>query len=742
MHFAYPVPWWTALLAAAAVGLLAYAGYRRPLVPLSRGRRGVLVGFRAAALAVLFAFLLRPVVLVPPSSDRGAIVPVLVDTSRSMRIADADNQPRLARAVGLLRQDLLPPLARSFTPEVFAVGGHVTAARPGALRADATRSDLSGALGAVRDRYRGRRVAGIVLLSDGGDTGRRADAAAAAGGPPVFAVGVGSPDGLRDREVLGVTAGDPRLDQASIDLHVSVISTGFGRAPFQLRVLANGNPVESRRVVPAADGSPVDETFTVSPDPLSPTVYTAEIPSDAREAVIENNTRSALVNPAGRKRRVLLVEGAPGFEHSFIRRALARDPGLEVDALVRKGKNAEGENTYFVQASADRTEALVGGYPSRKEDLDVYDAVAIANVEADFFTRAQLQMTADFVGDRGGGLVVLGGRSFEQRGLAGTPLEDVLPVELDDRRGRLERTSLEAAGAAAAHDKVVLTREGEAHPIMRLGATVEATRKKWEALPALAASAPLGGPRPGATVLAVTAAPGGAVHPVVAVQRYGQGRSMVFAGEASWRWKMLMPANDRSHELFWRQAVRWLAGPSPDPVAITPPDAPEPGETAPVGIVARDAAFAPVSDALVMATETLPGGETRPLAVHRGAPGSGRYSAAVRFDQPGLFKIHAEARRGAAPLGTADRWLYVGGLQREFVNPRLNEGFLRRVARASGGRYVRADEAARVVPWLRASAPQNVAPTRRDLWHEPWAFAVVVALLSGEWVLRRRWGLR
>src|SRR5438876_843288 len=120
------------------------------------------------------------------------------------------------------------------------------------------------------------------------------NAAAAASGPPVFAVGIGSPDGVRDREVVGLTAGDPRLDQSSVDLHVSAVSSGFGRMPFQLRVLANGRVLETRRLVPPADGSPVDETFTVSPDLLNPTVYTAEIPADESEPVVENNSRSVI----------------------------------------------------------------------------------------------------------------------------------------------------------------------------------------------------------------------------------------------------------------------------------------------------------------------------------------------------------------------------------------------------------------------------------------------------------------
>jgi Putative glutamine amidotransferase len=689
-------------------------------------------------------FLFRPIVMLPPAGPRDTIVPVLVDVSRSMRLGDADGQTRVARANALLKT-LLPALKSHASPELFAVGDGIRPASIDGLAADARRSDLGGALAAVRERYRGQRLAGVVLISDGGDTGAGGAGgvgrAGGSGGLPVFAIGVGSPDGPKDREVRGITAGDPRLDQSSVDLHVTAVSNGFGRAPFMLRVLANGRVLDSRRIVPQADGSPIDAMFTVSPDPLTATVYTAEIPNDEAEAVTENNARSVLVSPPGRKRRVLVLEGAPGFEHSFMTRAWAADSGLEIDSVTRKGKNADGQDTFFVQAGPGRSAALTSGFPQKREQLYAYDALVIANVEADFFTRAQLAMAADFVSERGGGLLVLGGRSFSQRGLAGTPLEDVLPVELNDRRGGLMRASL-GAGDLPVHNKLRLTSEGETHPIMRIGSTADETRKLWSALPALAASAALGGPRPGATVLALTTAPGGGVYPVVAVQRYGQGRSMVFAGEASWRWKMMVASSDRSYDFFWRQAVRWLSSPAPDPVAIAAPVAPEPGDALPVDIDARDAAFQPVADATVDATVTLPGGETRPIKLRHPDAASGRFTASIGADQPGLYQIHAAARRGTTPLGTADRWIYVGGADREFADPRLNEGFLRRIARDSGGRYVRAADASKVPEWLQQVAPQNAAPEQRDLWHEPWAFALIVILLSGEWILRRRWGLR
>jgi hypothetical protein len=217
---------------------------------------------------------------------------------------------------------------------------------------------------------------------------------------------------------------------------------------------------------------------------------------------------------------------------------------------------------------------------------------------------------------------------------------------------------------------------------------------------------------------------------------------MVFGGEASWRWKMMVASSDRSYELFWRGAARWLSSAAPDPVSIGVPDAAEPGDAVAIDVDARDASFAPVTDATIEAAMTVPGGATQPITLRHADPAGGRYTAAFLPEQPGLYRVHAEARRGSAKLGLADRWMYVGGADREFADPRLNEGFLRRVSRNSGGRYVRAADASKVLGWLQSAVPQNAAPERRDLWHEPWAFALIIVLLSTEWILRRRWGLR
>ena len=139
----------------------------------------------------------------------------------------------------------------------------------------------------------------------------------ASAGAPVYAVGIGPRSANRDREVVGVTAAESVLSDAMVDVAATAVAHGYGAAPIELRLLENGRPIDLRRVKPAADGAPISETFHVSPNRDVPTIYTVEIPAAGDELVGENNARSVLVPAAGRPRRVLLVQGSPGFEHNF-----------------------------------------------------------------------------------------------------------------------------------------------------------------------------------------------------------------------------------------------------------------------------------------------------------------------------------------------------------------------------------------------------------------------------------------
>jgi uncharacterized membrane protein len=735
VQFAVALPWWGYGLAFATALVFGWLAYARVAVPLSRFQRAVLTTLRTATLVLIVIFLLRPVQFVQTEGARDSVVAILVDVSRSMRLVDG-SEARIERA-RTIASELQSQLSAQFQTELLSFGETLTRTEPSQLGADARRSDLSNGLSGLADRYRGRRLAGVVVISDGGDTspeevGRRREL-----GVPVFSVGVGSAHALRDREVVNFTAGEPLLAASSIDLSVSLTSNGFGTAPIELRLTENGRPLDTRRVTPSADGATLLEVFTVSPAADRETVYTVSVPAESGEAVVENNTRSVLVPPQGRKRRVLLVEGAPGFEHTFVKRALSRDQALEVDSVVRKGQNEDGRDTFLIQAASSRANALATGYPTTPAELFEYDVVFFGNIEGDFFSRDQLEMTANFVAARGGGLLVFGARSFERSALAGTPLEVVLPVDLTDRRATVARA---AGGATLATNVLALTADGVSHPATRLAASIAESQKQWAALPALASVAGAGGPRPGAQVLAVTN-DGAALRPLLVAQRYGQGRSMVFAGEASWRWRMMLPAADTTHERVWRQLARWLAAGAGERVEIAPTAVGFPGATEAIRVLVRDEEFKPVANAEVAVRVTAPGGEERTVPAALDAPADGRYSAAVRFDQPGVYRIVADVRRGPTTLGSASRAMLVGGVDVELAEPRLNESVLRRIAEASGGHYVPADAAGTLPALIRQSDAGQPPTEMRDLWHNGFSLSMIVLLLAAEWSMRRRVGL-
>jgi hypothetical protein len=333
---------------------------------------------------------------------------------------------------------------------------------------------------------------------------------------------------------------------------------------------------------------------------------------------------------------------------------------------------------------------------------------------------------------------VLGSSSFARQGLIGTAVEDALPLQLNGRDGG----ALQAFSTGGAN-RVSLTSEGAAHPIMQIAEDLDASRKRWEAVPPVATVAPLGGPRAGASVLAVAGSAGGTARALIAVQRYGLGRTMVFTGEASWRWRMHLPSADRTYETFWRQSVRWLALPAGDPIQLTLPAGSTPGDTVPLRVAVRGPAFEPLGDAAVDVRVSAPDGRMEQLrAAHAPAAGEGFFETTFRPADPGVYRVTAEARRGSTLLGSATAAMLVGGADFEMTDTRLNGPLLQRIALASGGHVVTDAQISVLAESLRAQLPAAALAASRDLWNSAWSFLAIVTLLSAEWVLRRRWGLR
>jgi len=740
MSLAVVWPWWA--LAAAAVGIViaAVAAYRRAVPPLTERQRAALVALRVLVLSALVVALLRPVRQSPSAEQPTRLLPVVVDVSGSMGIPDApEGKTRLDAARTLVRTIESQLTGARLRVEVWPMHDGTTATDVNALRAEGTRSDLAAAIDEVAGRALARDAAAVVLVSDGVTTDRGGARPERRDALPLFTMAVGGAQAVRDLDVVRLEAGTATLPGSAIDILAVVVARGMRGRAVTLRLSENGRPVDSAAVTPDADVATIPFRFVVTPPPDQPTVYATEVQQAEADAVPGNDRRQVLVPPQMGQRRVLLMEGAPGFEHTFLKRALATDAALSVDALVRKGRDDQGRDTFAVQATEDRAAVLAQGFPSSRETLFQYDAVVLSNVEAEFFTRAQLELVRQFVAERGGGLLVMGARSFEREGMAATPIADVLPVDPAVRRWQ-DAAADEAARNLSTNAPAV-TRDGATHPATRLSIDGDDSAALWRTLPPLASVSPMGAPRPGAQVLAVTANPGGQASPLIVMQRFGQGRSIVFAGEAAWRWRMMRPSSDTAYATVWRQMIRALAAPAPGPVMMRAAGVTGGQGQTPVLIDVRDPRFLPVTDAEVTLTAQAPDGRTRSLQPVLTDAAAGRYAVVVPTSDAGVWTLTAEAVHRGVVRGTTVTHLLIPPPNDEFTRPEVNLPVLRRMADAAGGEAFTADTLPALIDRLRGLQTSPARYEEVDLWHNVWTLAGIIALLATEWTLRRRWGM-
>ncbi len=744
MRFAYSAPLWAWLLGFALIVAVAVGAYRHARGVLTPSRRAVLIGLRILTLSAIAVILLRPVRLEPAPAASGRAVAVVIDDSRSMRLRGAaDATTRLDEARQVVEGRLRPALAGDFEVRLFGFSSGLRDLTDATVLAgDGAASDLPSLGERLRERTASGDVVAAVLVSDGASTSPLLPGASDADGDasalPIFTVGVGEAGAVTDREVRDVVVSDVSVVDSLAEVAATVVSHGSRAETVDVRLLENGRPIDVRQVSLPGGSAQVRERFRVAPSRTAATVYTVEVAPGPDELTLDNNSGAVFVPVPGEPHPVLVLQGGPGFEHGFLTRMLGLDPGLDVDGVVTKGRTPDDQPTFYVQGNATRTPHLLEGFPDEASRLFAYDVVVLGNMEADQLTRAQLDLLRAFVERRGGGLAVLGARSFGDRGVVTTSLGDTVPVE--PRGGGAANAAAGAVGRDGV--RITLTTAGRAHPLMQVGVDETASEARWGELPSLAAATAVGPARPGAEVLATVAGPAGDPQPLVAVQRVGRGRTFAFMGEGAWRWRMGLPSGDRTYETFWRQAVRWLAVQAPGRVHLDvgPLDT---GTASALVVRVVDEQYETVADAGVTIRVREPGGATRSLAAVPDAREPGTYRATFLPASDGVHAFEAEAAAGGRSLGRHEVSRLVGGADPELVDPRRNDAVLRRLAEATGAELLEGSAIDEVGRRIRDAVATPAARTvQRDLWHTPWTFILIVALLGLEWGLRRRWGLR
>lgn len=737
LTFATPWPMALLVIAAAAVAVLAVATYGTARGRASAGDRTVLGTLRLAALGVLTFCLMQPTLILSSTVPQRNFVGILVDDSRSMTLPGEDGRPRSAFAVESFGADapLVEALAERFALRFFRFAddaGRIPG--PEALAWDGTRTDLASALDRAREELSSVPLSGLVVLSDGADNAGRALAEALvplqAASVPVFTVGLGAEALDPDIQVGPVELPRSVLQGSALVVDVLIDHRGFEGRSVPLLVEDGVRILAQDTVLLEDDGQPTVTRVRFSLDEAGPRRIRVRVPAQDGEAVPRNNAREVSIEVRERREKILYFEGEPRYEVKFVRRAIADDPNIQVVVLQRTADNK------FLRLDVDGPEELVDGFPDTREELFEYRALILGSVEASFFTTDQLRMIADFVSERGGGLLALGGRTaLAEGGYGGTAVEEVLPVILED--------PAPDPRAAYTELRVVPTPSGRSHPATQLRTDRETPDSLWDALPPLSTLNRVERVKPGATPLLVGRFDGGE-RIVLAHQRYGRGKSLAFAVQDSWLWQMHadVPLDDPSHEILWQQILRWLVEGVPDPVEVRADrDEAEPGERVRLTATVLDSTYLAVNDASVMAVVTSPTGEAREVMMEWTVETDGVYATEVVPDAEGRWTVDVTAAGGEAILGSGSLHLDAGPSDVEYFDAGRRTAVLERLADETGGRFYTPATVSSLPEDLQFTGAGVTLTEERDLWDMPFLFLLLVGLVGSEWAYRRLRGL-
>ncbi len=729
------------LVVVAGLAAALWMLYKRSGLYGSERVRTTSLALRLGALALLAVPLFEPVLITPFVVADENFVAVVVDGSDSMSLPDGTlGETRSDDAQLLLNGGLLRDIREHFKVRTYSFAGDIVRTDSFLSAPRKYETDLTAALDRVLADFAGLPLTGIVLLTDGGDESglvARSKAEELSDlGIGLHVVGLGQEDVEADREILDVAVSEGVGETAGVEIDVKTRSWADESGPVTFRILDGDRVAQREERMLKGDGRIDQFAFFFARESATAREYSIEIEQAENEFNPLNNRLDVLIDTHRDTLRVLWFEGHLRQEFKFVKRALEDDIDVDFTSITRTGTGK------LYRQGIHSPNELSGGFPTEPSNLYGFRAVIFGDVEASAFTPEQLRLVERFVRERGGGFLMTGGRrAFAEGTFMGTPVEDLLPVDLDATRSQLVprrftnplRPSDEARGFTFEP-----TAAGLESSILRFSPDPATNRWRWTDLPLLTSINYLGRVKPGAQVLAEKPDDMyGASEPLLIAQRYGKGRALALATSSTWRWQMMLDAHDMRHERFWQQLVRWLAASAPSRVNLDVGQARfAPGDEVPVMVSVYDAEYRPIRRAVLHGTLVDPSGNERELRFDEDLIEDGSYSAMLAPRQEGIYELTVSVDG----VGRDRIGFLVRPSRREFQDAAQKRLFLEDLA-TSPGRYYTAAEAGSIPENLRGRRTSTSVFHLEYLWDMPLLFALVLTLLCAEWIYRRRKGL-
>lgn len=579
----------------------------------------------------------------------------------------------------------------------------------------------------------------LVVLSDGQHNapGSPEEFASAMkeSGVPVFTVGFGTEVPPPDLSVLNVITAESVFAEENLQGRVIVHDSLPAGTPAQVRVSSGGRLLWQQEFTGEGKGEHrFDFTFPVKELPPAPAserdktlrLLNVHVAVQGERANIEktraNNSREVALHLLTKKRKVLILDGRPRWETRYLHNHFDRDDRWDARLI------------FDDYAARPEEGAVQKGFPKSREELLTYDLVLLGDLAPERFTQAQSEWLTEFVEKRGGGLILIDGVRGGLKGWSKGRSAALIPVAWAD-----------AAGSDQSYAWRLST-DGERQPGLRLSDSPSANASLWPTLPemrwaaqveALPGSLTLATLAPG---LAGTARPG--ALPAIVFRQVGAGAVLYLGTDDLWRWRYQVA--DLYHQRLWMQFAAWIAAPpfqaenarlsiGTDRLRYTP------GEQSEIRVRIRNAQGDLVSSGEPRAFVLLDGKEVATLPLEADPTHFGIFRAQTPPLKAGSYEI-AVAESATTPRSDLRLTLRVADAGNpEWATLTMNRPLLEAMANASGGRFLREEQAVTELPGLLQSVDRKQVTVQETLlWSSWWWFGAVILLLTIEWLMRKR----
>lgn len=440
-------------------------------------------------------------------------------------------------------------------------------------------TDLAAALHRVIKDIPSRQLAGIIVLTDGRhNTSAQVEPVAGRLGMeqvPVCSVVFGSTRPPTDAAIVSLEA--PETVYAADRVHVAaeVKLDGLAGRTAAVTLFRADSVVDSQTIEVPAPEYRTRVELSDAPTEIGLLSYRVRLEAFEDEVLSGNNEYAVEVSVTDDQVRLLIIEGRSRWEFRYLKNLFAgRDKTVKLQHVLFHperiaGRRGRSPTPASVSRPAGQVEATL--LPQDEGEWLKFDVIILGDVSPSDLPLPAQEALRRFVADRGGTLVVIAGPRFMPHAYTGTPLQELLPV-------LFEPTTADYVATPDDAFRVTLTPEGRHSIIARLKDDPEENAAFWRSRPEIRWRYPIVDVRPRATVLAY-ASPippsenggeeAGALnteaasedrqfqseHALIVVHNAGLGRVVFLAFDRTWR--LRYREGDTYHHKFWGQLLRW-----------------------------------------------------------------------------------------------------------------------------------------------------------------------------------------